>query len=161
MLDVVVDQCPMQTTITAQSSRSPVRTTYKYTTKSLSCRWSRRSAPVTQYNSAIFVQTHQKSRPNSFHRSFKGIDPLVRCLHVWKRSWYQLFTIWAEVERLNMSNFDMCSEEKQVGAADKSTKWPSILYRMIWVSLLVMELCILRCMRYRQIRHGGHVGLKE
>ena len=35
MLDVTVDQWPMNTTITAQSSRSTVRTTYNYTTKSL------------------------------------------------------------------------------------------------------------------------------
>ena len=34
-LDIPVDRCLMQTTITAQSSRSTVRTTYNYTTKSL------------------------------------------------------------------------------------------------------------------------------
>ena len=92
----------------------------------LSCRRSRRSAPVTQYNSAAFVQTHQKSRTNSSRRLFKGTDPLVRCLNVLNRSWYRLFTIWAEVERLKISIFDMWSEEKLVGAADKSTKWPTI-----------------------------------
>ena len=35
MLDVPVDQRPIQTTITAQSSRSTVRTKYNNTTKSL------------------------------------------------------------------------------------------------------------------------------
>ena len=35
ILDVPVDQCLIQATITAQSSRSTGRTTYKYTTKSL------------------------------------------------------------------------------------------------------------------------------
>ncbi len=34
-LDVPVDRCLMQTTITAQLSRSTVRTTYNYTPKSL------------------------------------------------------------------------------------------------------------------------------
>jgi len=113
----------------------------------LSCRRSRRSAPVTQYNSAFFVQTHQKSHPNSSQRLFKGVDPLARCSNVWYRSWYRLFTIWAEVERLKISIFDMCSEAKLVWAADKSIKWPPIPYRMIWVSLLLMELCILLCRR--------------
>ena len=103
--------------------------------------------PLTQYNSAAFVETHRKSGPNSSQRLLKGIDPLVRCLTVRKRSWYRLFTIWAEVERLKISIFYMCSEEKLVWAADKSIKWPPIPYRIIWVSLLLMKLCILLCRR--------------